>query len=89
MTTRGQGGHRLKQALARLARAFAPLPAPGLDQPRPESDWGAVIELRLTRVEQKINDQNRLLLLTLISIALELISRSPDAVKFIQNLFKP
>lgn len=72
----GEAG--LRRALRRLARRLRELPAragrpaPPLPGPTPETDWEHAAEERLRRIEQQLNNQNRLLLFTLVSIAADL-----------------
>lgn len=60
------GGEALRAALKRLARV-APPPANGA-WPVPESPWERAAEARLSKIEQQLSNQNRLLLITLVSI---------------------
>jgi len=64
------GAAHLKAALARLLRRtdnrLVPLPTP----PDP---WSHNVEARLTLMEQKFNGQNRLLIMTIISVAADLL----------------
>jgi hypothetical protein len=61
----------LASALRRLTRAVVPTVGADQEAPPPENDWQRSIERRMNAVEQATNAQNRLLLLTLISIAAE------------------
>jgi hypothetical protein len=78
---RAPGSQRLRQALRRLAhathtRAAAPPPAPATPPPAapaPESDWERAAEARLGRIERQLGSQNRLLLVTAVSIAADLL----------------
>jgi hypothetical protein len=64
------GAAHLKAALARLLKRtdnrLVPLPTP----PDP---WSHHVEARLTLMEQKFNGQNRLLIMTIISVTADLL----------------
>lgn len=72
------GAKRLRAALRRLARS-RPLGAPSgpapQPAPQPATDWENMAEIRLTAIERTLNNQNRLLLITIISIAADAIYR--------------
>jgi len=59
---------QLGTALRRFAQALVPTVGADQEAPPPETDWQRATELRLAKLEQATNAQNRLLLLTLISI---------------------
>jgi hypothetical protein len=63
----------LATALRRFTRAIVPTVGYDQEAPPPETDWQRATELRLRALEQATNAQNRLLLLTLISIAAEFL----------------
>ena len=80
----GPGEQRLRSLLARLRAArisASPMgarPMGGQESrppigPRPESEWEHATEFRLGRIEQQLNNQNRLLLFTLISIVADVL----------------
>jgi hypothetical protein len=65
-----RAAQRAALAYRRLAatapRAAAPAGQPG--EPQPSSEWEVAAEARLTTIERQMANQNRLLLLTLVSI---------------------
>jgi len=63
----------LARALHRFGQALIPRVGPQQEDPPPETDWQRAMELRINRLEQATNAQNRLLLLTLISIVGEFL----------------
>ena len=68
------GGQRqLGTALRRFAQALVPTVGADQEAPPPETDWQRAMELRVSKLEQATNAQNRLLLLTLISILAEFL----------------
>ena len=71
------GASRLKASAARLSRVLrAQAPAPGPDDPQPLTDWEQHTDERLRAVERQLANQNRLLLLTLVTIAADLITKA-------------
>ena len=64
---------QLARTLRHFAQALMPRVGPQQEDPPPDSDWQRAMELRINRLEQATNAQNRLLLLTLISIAAEFL----------------
>lgn len=75
----GSGERRLRQAIRRLARAARALPGrvaggaslahrPVLESAEPATDWERATDERLAAIERTITNQNRLLLLTFVSI---------------------
>ena len=64
---------QLGTALRRFAQALVPSVGADQEAPPPETDWQRAIELRISKLEQATNAQNRLLLLTLLSIAAEFL----------------
>jgi hypothetical protein len=78
----GPGERRLRAALARLRAArqaaqaeagAAPGRSPAPPGPPPESAWEHAAEARLGRIERQLNNQNRLLLFTILSIVADLL----------------
>ena len=67
----GSGLLALAAALARLRAAAAPEP-PETD-PQPGSAWERAAERRLGAIEKTLSNQNRLLLLTLVSVAADVV----------------
>lgn len=65
------GGQALRAALKRLARLSAPLP--NGHWPPPQSAWERAAEARLGKIEQQLNNQNRLLLITFVSILADVV----------------
>ncbi len=78
---RRPGELQLRRAIRRLqlrsARALAEAgqsarrhlaPRPPIDPPEPASDWERHTDERLSAIERTVTNQNRLLLLTLVSI---------------------
>ena len=65
------GSAALRAALQRLARLGQP-PANG-HWPPPQSPWERAAETRLSRIEQQLNNQNRLLLITFVSILADVV----------------
>jgi len=63
----------LRSALQRFGAIIIPRVGPQQEDPPPDTDWQQAIEARINRLEQATNAQNRLLLLTLISIAAEFL----------------
>jgi len=64
---------QLARALHRFGQALMPRVGPQQEDPPPADDWQRAMELRIVRLEQATNAQNRLLLLTLIGIAADLL----------------
>ncbi len=70
------GGQALRAAVRRLAQAArdsswdAP---PNGHWPPPESAWERATETRLGKIEQQISNQNRLLLVTFMSILADVV----------------
>ena len=65
-TKQAKGDEALRAALKRLARLGQP--APNGHWPAPESAWERAAEARLSKIEQQLFNQNRLLLITLVTI---------------------
>jgi hypothetical protein len=65
------GSAALRAALQRLARLGQP-PANG-HWPPPQSAWERAAETRLSHIEQQLNNQNRLLLITFVSILADVV----------------
>lgn len=68
---RPNGAQALREALRRLART-QPAPANG-HWPPPESAWERAAEARLSKIEQQLSNQNRLLLITFVSILADVL----------------
>jgi len=70
------GAARLRLALRRLGALLHPLPprVHVLDADPPDN-WSRHLEDRMTTVERRVNDQNRLLLITLISVVADVAYR--------------
>jgi hypothetical protein len=64
------GGEALRAALKRLARLTPP--ANG-NWPPPETPWERAAEARLSKIEQQLFNQNRLLLITFVSILADVL----------------
>lgn len=64
---------RLAHAISRLGRVIRADPGHNPEAPEPGNDWERAIEERLAGVEQKLANQNRLLLLSIIAIAADAI----------------
>jgi hypothetical protein len=72
----GTGADRLKSSTRRLARLLrAQVPPPSLDAAQPLTEWDQRTDERLQALEQQLANQNRLLLLTFVSIAADLIAK--------------
>lgn len=71
----GPGRQRLRRALGRAGRALRPLQpqAAALAGSLPLSAWEQQAEQRLRAIEQKLASQNRLLLITIVTIVGETI----------------
>jgi hypothetical protein len=63
------GAERLRQSLRRVGRALRARPP----QPEPDTSWEQQAEQRLRAIEQQLASQNRLLLITIITIVGETI----------------
>jgi hypothetical protein len=65
-----RGAEALRAALRRLRAASGALAQPPANGhwPPPQSAWERATEARLSKIETKLNNQNRLLLITLVSI---------------------
>ena len=61
------GDARALRAVLQRLRRWA-RPAPNGHYPVPESAWERAAEARLSKIEQQLNSQNRLLLITFVSI---------------------
>ena len=61
------GAQALREALRRLAQKEPVLPSQ-LIWPTPESAWERAAEARLSKIEQQLSNQNRLLFITFVSI---------------------
>ncbi len=75
MSPRGpqpKGAQALREALRRLAN-LPPAAASQLLWPTPESAWERAAEARLSKIEQQLSNQNRLLLITLVSILADVV----------------
>lgn len=71
---RGPGAARLARSLAALQRLAMARPAPlAPDHPQPATAWEMATEARLSAIEQQISNQNRLLLLTLVSVVTDVV----------------
>ena len=70
------GATRLRQALRRLGAVLHPLPprVHVLDADPPDN-WSRHLDDRMRDVERKVTDQNRLLLITLISMCADIAYR--------------
>lgn len=73
-----RGERRLRRSLAALlasARRTVDATPPPLppDHPQPASPWEQATELRLAALEQQLANQNRLLLLTLVSVMTDVL----------------
>lgn len=68
------GDKVLRAALKRLLRlsAAAP-PQPNGHTPPPQTAWERATEARLGKIEQQLNNQNRLLLITFVSILADVL----------------
>ena len=66
-----RGAEALRAALRRL-KALAQ-PPPNGPWPPPQSAWERATEARLSQIETKLNNQNRLLLITLVSILADVV----------------
>ena len=71
LSPRPNGAQALREALRRLART-QPALANG-HWPPPESDWERAAEARLSKIEQQLSNQNRLLLITFVSILADVL----------------
>jgi hypothetical protein len=70
----GSGVEALRAALRRLRAAGARLAPPVNGHwPPPQSAWERATEARLSQIEAKLNNQNRLLLITLVSILADVV----------------
>ena len=69
-----KGETKLKRAIRRLHTAIVPLGTPLRDVDPPDA-WAHHLDDRLRLVEQKISDQNRLLLIAFISMIADLAYR--------------
>jgi hypothetical protein len=67
----GGGGEALRAALQRLRRLGQPLV--NGHWPPPESPWERATEARLGKIEEQLNNQNRLLLITFVSIMADVV----------------
>ncbi len=65
-----RGLRALAAALARLASSAPEAPE---GEPQPGSAWERSAERRLTTIEKQLSNQNRLLLLTLVSIVADVL----------------
>ncbi len=67
---RRPGELQLRQAVRRLSQSARQhlAPRPPIDPPEPGSDWERHTDERLSAIERTVTNQNRLLLLTLVSI---------------------
>lgn len=66
--TSTSGAQALRAALRRVARERPRAVPPESDRPAPESDWERMAEKRLHKIERQLANQNRLLLVTFVSI---------------------
>ena len=66
------GAEALREALRRLANQPPPATDSHLIWPMPESAWERAAEARLSKIEQQLSNQNRLLLITFMSILADL-----------------
>jgi hypothetical protein len=66
-----KGAQALRAALARLVRLYAP--TPNGHWPPPETAWERAAETRLHKIEQQLSNQNRLLLVTFVSILADVV----------------
>jgi len=76
MSPKLTGGQRLKgsaRRFVRLVRAQVPQPSP--DDPQPLTAWDQHTDDRLHAVEQQLANHNRLLLLTFVTLAADLIAK--------------
>lgn len=64
----------LHRSLHRFRGLFKPL-APPIGAPLPHSPWQIAIEQRLLAIEQRINSQNRLILLAILTALTDIILR--------------
>ena len=72
------GAERLRQSLRRVSRVLRtrpPQPEPDPGGARPHTSWEQQAEQRLRAIEQQLASQNRLLLITIITIVGETIYR--------------
>ena len=67
-----RGFQALGAALARW-RTTAAAPEPPETDPQPGSAWERAAERRLGSIEKALSNQNRLLLLTLVSVAADVV----------------
>ena len=70
------GAERLRQSLRRVGRALRarpPQPQPDPAGAQPHTNWEQQAEQRLRAIEQQLASQNRLLLITIITIVGETI----------------
>ncbi len=70
------GAQALRAALRRLGRErLRAAPPKGSDssRPAPESDWERAAEKRLGKIERQLSTQNRLLLVTFVSILADVV----------------
>lgn len=59
---------RLAAAVSRLGRVIRADPGHNPEAPEPKTDWEQQTDARLSRIEQTVANQNRLLLLSLVAI---------------------
>jgi len=69
-----KGETRLRRALHRLRAVVDPLPLQIHDADPPDA-WARHLDDRLRLVEQKINDQNRVLVITAVSVVADIAYR--------------
>jgi len=62
----------IRAAVRRIRRALAPLPR-RQPETEPTDQWQRETDARLRAIEQKLGDQNRLLLLALVTMAGEFV----------------
>lgn len=64
------GEQRMREALRRLSKRLTP---PKPHRPEPQDDWQQSMDDRLTAVERQLTTQNRLLVVSIVTVLFDLV----------------